>query len=315
MCARNPPDVSLSVGGCAATVRVCGNLLRAVLHCCSSTCDAGSRTHTLLLPCAPETTPKHAPRDDAQILTSPSAPARAQTCGCLLQAAALAGNSLRVRGVLLRELLSSSGAFGLLLGGGGPGGEAGAAHALPHARFLPRCRAWHHAALQLHRFPTLRRCQHLRHRKDFRAYASKKKDSTADSFCTRRISQCSGCCSTTLHPCRMLLAACRSAGAFCAGCQGALGAAQRRGSRMRGGSRGALPGAQAHASVAPADHIFTLVACTNNKRSFVVDLLLGDVISASQITFGSCTHSGHALQHAPCHTWSAAYHISIDSIC
>ena len=44
------------------------------------------------------------------------------------QAAALAGASLRVRGNLLRELLSSSGAFGLLLGGGGPGGESGAAH-------------------------------------------------------------------------------------------------------------------------------------------------------------------------------------------
>ena len=45
------------------------------------------------------------------------------------QAAALAGGTLRVRGNLLRELLSSSGAFGLLLGGGGPGGESGVAHA------------------------------------------------------------------------------------------------------------------------------------------------------------------------------------------
>lgn len=42
------------------------------------------------------------------------------------QAAALAGGGLLVRGNLLRELLTSSGAFGLLLGGGGPGGEAGA---------------------------------------------------------------------------------------------------------------------------------------------------------------------------------------------
>jgi hypothetical protein len=42
------------------------------------------------------------------------------------QAAALAGGGLAVRGDLLRELLASSGAFGMLLGGGGPGGEAGA---------------------------------------------------------------------------------------------------------------------------------------------------------------------------------------------
>ena len=46
------------------------------------------------------------------------------------QAAALAGGGLLVRGNLLRELLTSSGAFGLLLGGGGPGGEAGACFGL-----------------------------------------------------------------------------------------------------------------------------------------------------------------------------------------
>ncbi len=52
--------------------------------------------------------------------------ARGDTLRWAAQAAALAGGGLAVRGDLLRELLASSGAFGMLLGGGGPGGEAGA---------------------------------------------------------------------------------------------------------------------------------------------------------------------------------------------
>ena len=41
------------------------------------------------------------------------------------QAAGIRGDTLEVKGQLLRELLTESNAFGYLMGSGGPGAEAG----------------------------------------------------------------------------------------------------------------------------------------------------------------------------------------------
>ncbi len=52
------------------------------------------------------------------------------------QAARIRGNTLEVKGQLLRELLTQSNAFGYLMGSGGPGGEAGQLLQQPHSQPL-----------------------------------------------------------------------------------------------------------------------------------------------------------------------------------